>query len=104
MCFVFEWRTRFLATLIALVMSQNKGTRLNSNPKSLSSYHPKQLGATSNSNNILSFCGGLGDARLLARRPRHKRRSKELTSPRSGLPLNMTTSIIHIRILVKRKR
>jgi hypothetical protein len=35
MCFVFEWRTRFLATLIALVLSQNKGTRLNSNPKSL---------------------------------------------------------------------
>jgi hypothetical protein len=35
MCFVFEWRTEFLATLIALVLSQNKGTRLNSNPKSL---------------------------------------------------------------------
>jgi hypothetical protein len=32
---VFEWRTRFLATLMALVLSKNKGTRLNSNPKSL---------------------------------------------------------------------
>jgi hypothetical protein len=35
MCFVFEWRTGFLATIVALVLSQNKGTRLNSNPKSL---------------------------------------------------------------------
>jgi hypothetical protein len=35
MCFVFEWRNGFLATLMALVLSQNKGTRLNSNPKSL---------------------------------------------------------------------
>jgi hypothetical protein len=35
MCFVFEWRTGFLATLMALVLSQNKGTHRNSNPKSL---------------------------------------------------------------------
>jgi hypothetical protein len=48
---------------------------------SQSSYHPKQLGATNSNSNILSFYGGLDDARLLARRPRHKRRSKKLTSP-----------------------
>ena len=35
MCFVFEWRTGFLAMLMALELSQNKGTRLNSNPKYL---------------------------------------------------------------------
>jgi hypothetical protein len=35
MCFVFEWMTGFLAMLMALVLLQNKGTRLNSNPKSL---------------------------------------------------------------------
>jgi hypothetical protein len=62
------------------------------------------LGTTSSSSNIFSFCGGLGDARLLARRPRHKRRYKKLTSLRSGLPLNTITSIIHIGIPTKRKR
>ena len=35
MCFVFEWRTGFLAMLMVLEVSQNKGTRLNSNPKYL---------------------------------------------------------------------
>jgi hypothetical protein len=63
-----------------------------------------QLGATSSSSNILSFCGGLSNGRLLARRPRHKRRSKKLRSPQSGLPLNMTTNIIYIEIPTKRKK
>ena len=71
---------------------------------SQSSYHPKQLGTTSSSGNILSFDGGLGYARLLARRPRHKRRPKKLTSPRSGLSIHTTPSIISIRKASKRKR
>jgi hypothetical protein len=33
---------------------------------------PKQLGATTSSNNILSFCGRLVYTRLFARRPRNK--------------------------------
>jgi hypothetical protein len=37
-----------------------------------SSNHPKQLGTTSSSSNILNFCGGLGYSGLLARGPRHK--------------------------------
>jgi hypothetical protein len=68
------------------------------------SNHPKQLGIASSSNNILSFCGRLGNGRLLARILRHKRRSKKLTSLRSGLPLNTTASIIRIRVTIKRKR
>ena len=38
---------------------------------SQSSYHLKQLETTGSRSNILSFGGGLGYARLLARRPRH---------------------------------
>jgi hypothetical protein len=33
---------------------------------------PKQLGATTSSSNILSFCGRLSYTRLFARRPRNK--------------------------------
>jgi hypothetical protein len=50
-------------------------------------YHPKQLGATTSGSNILSLCGGLGYARLLARRPRNQGRSNKLTSPRRGLSI-----------------
>jgi hypothetical protein len=53
---------------------------------------------------MLSFCGGLGYSGLLARVPRHKWRPKKLTSPRSGLPLSTTASIIRIRVTAKRKR
>jgi hypothetical protein len=35
MCLVFEWRTGFLATLMAFVLSQSKCTLVKSKPKSL---------------------------------------------------------------------
>ena len=38
MCFVLEWRTGFLATLMALVLSQKSGTWEHSSPKSLMVY------------------------------------------------------------------
>jgi hypothetical protein len=43
---------------------------------------PKQLGATTSCSNIFDFCNRLSYTRLLARRPRNKRRSQNLASPR----------------------
>ena len=50
-------------------------------------HDPKELGATASGSNILSLCGGLGNARLLARRPRNKRQTQKLTLPRSGFTI-----------------
>jgi hypothetical protein len=46
---------------------------------------PKQLGATTSGSNIFDFCGRLSYTRLFARRPRNKRGTQKLTSPRSRL-------------------
>jgi hypothetical protein len=67
-------------------------------------YDPKQLGATTSGSNILSFCGRLSYTRLFARRPRNKRGTQRLTSPRSRLPIDSTPRKIGIRKTKKRKR
>jgi len=43
------------------------------------SYHPYELGAAASSGNIFGFESGKSNPRLVARGPRHKRRTKELT-------------------------
>jgi hypothetical protein len=65
---------------------------------------PKQLGATTSGSNILGFCGRLSYTRLFARRPRNKRGTQKLTSPRSRLPIDSTPSKVGIRKTKKRKR
>jgi hypothetical protein len=63
-----------------------------------SGHHSKQMRITASESNILSLYDGLGYARLLARRPRDKRRSQKLTSPRSRLAIQAVTHKICIRI------
>jgi hypothetical protein len=65
--------------------------------------NPKQLGATTSGSNILGFCGRLSYTRLFARRPRNKRRSQKLTSPRSRLPIDSTPHKIGIRETKKQR-
>jgi hypothetical protein len=65
---------------------------------------PKQLGATTSSSKILGFCGRLSYTRLFARRPRNKRGTPKLTSPRSRLPIDSTPRKIGFRKTKKRKR
>jgi hypothetical protein len=65
---------------------------------------PKQLGATTSGSNILGFCGRLSYTKLFARRPRNKRGTQKLTSPRSQLPIDSTSRKIGIRKTKKRKR
>jgi hypothetical protein len=65
---------------------------------------PKQLGATTSGSNILDFCGRLSYTRLFARRPRNKRKTQKLTSPRSRLPIDSTPRKIGIRKTKKQKR
>jgi hypothetical protein len=65
---------------------------------------PKQLGATTSDSNILDFCGRLGYTRLFVRRPRNKRGTQKLTSPRSRLPIDSTPHKIGIRKTKKRQR
>jgi hypothetical protein len=52
---------------------------------------PNELRATTSSDNVLYLGSGLSNTRLFAGRPRHQRRSQELASPRSGLPIQPTT-------------
>jgi hypothetical protein len=51
---------------------------------------PKELRATTSCDNVLYLSSGLSNTRLFAGRPRHQRRSQELASPRSGLPIQLT--------------
>jgi hypothetical protein len=57
---------------------------------------PKELRATIRCGNILCLGSGLSNTQLFAGRPRHQRRSQELESPRSGLPIQPTPGKIHI--------
>jgi hypothetical protein len=57
---------------------------------------PKELRATTSCDNILCLSSGLSNTRLFAGRPRHQRRSQELASPRSGLPIQPTPGKIHV--------
>jgi hypothetical protein len=58
--------------------------------------NPKELRATTSCGNILYLGNGLSNTRLFAGRPRHQKRSQELASPISGLPIQMTPSKIHV--------
>jgi hypothetical protein len=60
MCLVLEWSTRFLATLMALVISHMRGTWEHSSPKSLSVYViqsscEQQLAATTYSGSVADW-------------------------------------------------
>jgi hypothetical protein len=64
---------------------------------------PRQLGATTSGSNILGFCGRLSYTRVFARRPRNKRGTQKLTSPRSRLPIDSIPRKVGIRKTKKRK-
>jgi hypothetical protein len=51
---------------------------------------PMELKATTSCGNVLCLGSGLSNTQLFAERPRHQRRSQELASPRSGLPIQPT--------------
>jgi hypothetical protein len=51
---------------------------------------PKKPRATTSCSNILCLSSVLSNTRLFAGRPRHQRRSQEVASPRSGLPIQPT--------------
>jgi hypothetical protein len=51
---------------------------------------PKVLRATTSCGNILCPGSGMSNTRLFAGRQRYQRRSQELASPKSGLPINPT--------------
>ena len=94
-----------MATLMALVLLQSKGTRLNSNPKFLrvaiiQSSWEQQVAAATYSTSVVDW------ATLDCLREDQDTRedTKKLISLQSGLPLNMTPSIIRIGIPAKRKR
>jgi hypothetical protein len=57
---------------------------------------PKELRATTSCDNILYLGSGLSNTQLFAGRPRHQRRSQELASPRSGLPIQPTPGKIRV--------
>jgi hypothetical protein len=58
--------------------------------------NPKELRATTSSSNVLGLGSGLSNTRLFAGRPRHQRRTQELASPRSGLPIQPTPGKIRV--------
>jgi hypothetical protein len=65
---------------------------------------PKELRATTSSNNVLCLGSGLCNTRLFTGGPRHQKGSKKLGSPRSGLPIQPTPGKIRIRKPMKRQR
>jgi hypothetical protein len=64
----------------------------------------KELRATTSSGNVLCLGSGLSKTRLFVGRPRHRRRSQNLISPRSGLPIQPTPDKIRIWKPMKRQR
>jgi hypothetical protein len=54
--------------------------------------------------NVLFLGSGLSNTQLFARRPRHQRRSQELASHISGLPIQPTPGKIHVWKTMKRQR
>ena len=83
----------------AVTKEWNMGTLLTKVAHSVG--NPYELRTTASRSNIFSFCGGLGYARLLARRLRHQRRTQELTSTQGRLTIQPTPSKIHIRKTMK---
>jgi hypothetical protein len=65
---------------------------------------PKELRATTSSDNVLCLGSGLSNTRLFAGRPRHQRRSQKLANPRNGLPIQPTPGKIRIRKTMKSQR
>jgi hypothetical protein len=57
---------------------------------------PKELTATTSCDNVLSLGSGLSNTRLFAGRTRHQRRSQNLASLRSGLPIQPTPGKIRV--------
>jgi hypothetical protein len=57
---------------------------------------PKELRATTSYSNVLYLGSGLSNTRLFAGRTRPQRRSQNLASPRSGLPIQPTPGKICI--------
>jgi hypothetical protein len=57
---------------------------------------PKELRATTSCSHILCLDSGLRNTRLFAGRPRNQRRTQELASPRSGLPIQTTPGKIRV--------
>jgi hypothetical protein len=92
MCLVLEWRTGFFATLIALLL--NMGILLTKVIHGVCD--PKELRATTSCVHILYLGSGLSNTRLFAERPRHQKRSQELPSPRSWLPIQPTTGKVRV--------
>jgi hypothetical protein len=65
---------------------------------------PKELRATTSCGNILCLGSGLSNIRLFAGRPRHQRGTQKLAGPRSGLPIEPTSSKIRVRKSMKSQR
>jgi hypothetical protein len=57
---------------------------------------PKELRETTSCGHILCLGSGLSNTRLFVGTPRHQRRTQELESPRSGLPIQPTPGIIRV--------
>jgi hypothetical protein len=102
-CLVLEWKHG--------VFGNTNGTRAITHERYIGTLtkitqrvcDPKQLGTTTSGSNIFGFCGRLSYTRLPARRPRNKRRTQKLTSPRSQLPIDSTPRKVGIRKTKKRK-
>jgi hypothetical protein len=84
---------------MALVLSHWSGTWVYSSPKSLIVYVIQRSCV-----NVLFLGSGLSNTQLFARRPRHQRRSQELASHISGLPIQPTPGKIHVWKTMKRQR
>ena len=80
----------------AITQKWNLGTLLTKVTQSVGD--PKELGTATRSSNVLGFCGGLGYTGLLARGPRHQRRTQKLTSTRGRLAIQATPSKISIGV------
>jgi hypothetical protein len=65
---------------------------------------PKDLRARTSCSQILCLGSGLSNTRLFAGRPRHQRRTQELASPKSGLPIQSTLGKIRVRKSMKSQR
>jgi hypothetical protein len=65
---------------------------------------PKELRATTSSDNVLYLGSGLSNTRLFAGRQRHQRRCQKLASSGSGLSIQPTPGKIRVSKTMKRQR
>jgi hypothetical protein len=92
-CLILLWKTVFLVTEMALVLSHMRGTLLKITLKSRMVWQSIGFGSSSY---IHSLCGGLSNWRLLSRTLANKRRSEKMTSTKSALSVNPTPCKISI--------